>query len=67
MTFTTDVDADVVALEANGMTVEAKSILPEGTTLWAYCKGAAGPRIELVSRAMEPFISHWFATADAST
>jgi hypothetical protein len=33
MTFTTDVDADVVALEANGMTVEAKSILPEGTTL----------------------------------
>jgi len=67
MTFTTDVDADVVALEANGMTVEAKSILPEGTTLWAYCKGATGPRIELVSRAMEPFISHWFATADAST
>ena len=54
MTFTTDVDADVVALEANGMTVEAKSILPEGTTLWTYCKGATGPRIELVSRAMEP-------------
>ncbi len=66
MTFTTDVDADVVALEANGMTVEAKSIRPEGTTLWTYCKGATGPRIELVSRAMEPFIAHWFATADAS-
>jgi lactoylglutathione lyase len=62
-----DVDADVVALEANGMTVEVKSLLPEGTTLWAYCKGATGPRIELVSRAMEPFIAHWFATADAST
>ena len=42
-------------LEANGMVLEVKSLLPEGTTLWAYCKGATGPRIELVSRAMEPF------------
>jgi lactoylglutathione lyase len=54
----------MAALEANGMVVEVKSLLPEGTTLWAYFKGAAGPRVELVSRAMEPFIAHWFATAD---
>ena len=59
-----DVDADVAKLEANGMVLEVKSLLPEGSTLWAYCKGATGPRIELVSRAMEPFIAQWFATAD---
>jgi lactoylglutathione lyase len=59
-----DVDADVATLEANGMELEVKSLLPEGSTLWAYCKGGTGPRIELVSRAMEPFIAQWFATAE---
>jgi len=62
-----DVDADLAMLEANGMELEVKSLLPDGATLWAYCKGATGPRIELVSRAMEPFIAQWFATADAGT
>lgn len=62
-----DVDADVAKLEANGMVLEVKSLLLEGTTLWAYCKGATGPRIELVSRAMEPFLARWFATADGGS
>jgi hypothetical protein len=33
-----------------------------GTTLWAYCKAEAGPRVELVNRLIEPVMSEWFAT-----
>jgi catechol 2,3-dioxygenase-like lactoylglutathione lyase family enzyme len=62
-----DVESDLAALESTGMQCEVKSFNPDGsgTLLWAYCKGAAGPRIELVSRAMEPFIKVWFASADS--
>ncbi|MFL6084291.1 MAG: hypothetical protein ACJ74F_14025 [Mycobacterium sp.] len=47
------------------MTFEVKSYNPDGsgTLLWAYAKAATGPRIELVSRAMEPFIAYWWSTA----
>ena len=62
-----DVESDLAALEANGMRYEVKSYNPDGsgTLLWAYCKGPAGPRIELVSRAMAPFIEHWWSTASS--
>jgi hypothetical protein len=62
-----DVESDLDSLEANGMRYEVKSYNPDGsgTLLWAYCKGATGPRIELVSRAMEPFIEYWWSTAGA--
>lgn len=61
-----DVESDLAALEANGMRYEVKSYNPDGsgTLLWAYCMGSTGPRIELVSRAMEPFIEYWWSTAD---
>jgi catechol 2,3-dioxygenase-like lactoylglutathione lyase family enzyme len=61
-----DVESDLATLEANGMQCEVKSYNPDGsgTLLWAYCKGVAGPRIELVSRAMEPFIEYWWSTVD---
>ncbi len=60
-----NVESDLATLEANGMRYEVKAFNPDGsgTLLWAYCKAPAGPRIELVSRAMKPFIEHWFATA----
>lgn len=63
-----DVEADVVALESNGLTVEVKSYNPDGsgTLLWAYLKGTTGPRIELVSRSMEPFIAYWWESANAA-
>ncbi len=50
------------------MDLEVKSYNPDGsgTLLWAYAKGQTGPRIELVSRAMEPFISYWWSSAAAS-
>jgi lactoylglutathione lyase len=60
------VASDLATLEASGMRCEVKSYNPDGsgTLLWVYCKGPAGPRIELVSRAMKPFIEYWFASAD---
>jgi lactoylglutathione lyase len=63
-----DVESDLATLESNGMRYEAKSYNPDGsgTLLWAYCKRPAGPRIELVSRAMEPFIEYWWSTADSA-
>ena len=64
-----DVESDLATLEATGMRCEVKAFNPDGsgTVLWAYCKGQTGPRIELVSRAMEPFIAYWFATADPAS
>jgi hypothetical protein len=56
------VDEDVAALAALGGEVEARSLLPDGTSLWAYCRSGIGPRIEFVSRALEPIMSAWFAT-----
>jgi catechol 2,3-dioxygenase-like lactoylglutathione lyase family enzyme len=60
-----DVESDLATLEASGMRYEVKAFNPDGsgTLLWAYSKGRTAPRIELVSRAMEPFIAYWFATA----
>ena len=57
-----DVSADVAALAAKGMPAEATASVPDGSALWAYCKGASGPRIELVSRTLEPILREWFAT-----
>jgi lactoylglutathione lyase len=61
-----DVESDFARMEANGMRCEVKSYNPDGsgTLLWAYCKGPTGPRIELVGRGMQPFIEHWWSTAD---
>ena len=60
-----DVESDLATLESNGLAVEVKSYNPDGsgTLLWAYAKGPVGPRIELVSRNMEPFIAYWWSTA----
>ena len=64
-----DVESDLATLESNGMTFEVKSYNPDGsgTLLWAYANSAAGRRIELVSRAMEPFIAQWWESANNTT
>ena len=60
-----DVESDLATLEFNGMTCEVKSYNPDGsgTLLWAYAKSPTGPRIELVSRNMAPFIALWWESA----
>jgi hypothetical protein len=55
-----DVDGDVATLAANGVQLEAWSLLPNGSSLWAYCRAASGTRVELVSRVLEPAMSAWW-------
>lgn len=57
-----DVDRDVTTLVNSGMEVEVKAPNPDGTALWAYCKGSRGPRIELVSSTMRDILLEWFTT-----
>jgi catechol 2,3-dioxygenase-like lactoylglutathione lyase family enzyme len=57
-----DVDGDVETLVATGLEVEAKAPLPDGSALWAYCKAAAGTRVEVVSSLIKPIMTHWFET-----
>ena len=57
-----EVDRDVATLVANGVQLEARSLMPDGSSLWAYCRAASGPRIEFVSRVLEPVMSEWWAT-----
>ncbi len=61
-----DVDADMASLVDRGLTVEARAPSPEGSTLWAYCNGGGdtGPRIELVSRAIQPVLQGLFVPQD---
>jgi lactoylglutathione lyase len=58
-----DVSADGAALAARGLRLEVTAPAPDGSALWAYYKGASGPRIELVSRMLEPMLREWFTGA----
>ncbi len=64
-----DVESDLTTLEFSGMSIEVKSFNPDGsgTLLWAYAIGTTGPRVELVSRSMQPFIAYWWDSANAAT
>jgi catechol 2,3-dioxygenase-like lactoylglutathione lyase family enzyme len=57
-----DVGQDLATLTVAGLAVEACGRDPSGSLVWAYCKGSAGPRIELVTRALEPILTRLFAT-----
>jgi catechol 2,3-dioxygenase-like lactoylglutathione lyase family enzyme len=55
--WSSDMDEDIAALGAAGLPVEAAGRNPDGSLTWAYCRGSAGPRIELVTRSLEPLLS----------
>jgi len=58
-----DVSADGAALTARGLRLEVTAPAPDGSALWAYYKGTGGPRVELVSRTLEPLLRKWFTGA----
>jgi hypothetical protein len=61
-----DVAADAVHLAERGHVAEATGVRPDGTAVWAYHKSASGPRIELVSRLIQPGLEqYWAAGSDA--
>ncbi len=53
-----DVAADAAKLESSGLAHEASGVGPGGQAMWAYHRGSSGPRIELVSRALEPMLAN---------
>lgn len=57
-----DVAADAAALEARGFAREAAGEGEDGVPYWTYHRTATGPRIELVSRTMQPVMEQYFAT-----
>jgi hypothetical protein len=57
-----DVDADVAHLVAAGMSLDVTGLLPDGSSMWAYCSGAGRTRTELVSRALQPSLTAWFTS-----
>jgi hypothetical protein len=55
--WSSDMDGDIAALGAAGLPLEAAGRNPDGSRSWAYCRGATGPRVELVNRSLEPLLS----------
>ena len=58
-----DLAADSSLLEQRGYPLEAAGARDDGTAIWAYHRGAVGPRIELVSRDLLPFMEQWWSPA----
>ena len=56
-----DVAADAVQLAERGHVAEATGVRPDGTPVWAYHKSPSGPRIELVSRQIQPGLEQYWA------
>ena len=56
-----DLDADVAALEAAGYAVEARDRRPDGGSSWVYLARAGGPRVELVSRELQPALEGYWS------
>ncbi|MGH3370520.1 MAG: VOC family protein [Nocardioidaceae bacterium] len=52
-----DVGADGADLERGGYEREAAGMDDDGNLRWSFHGSAAGPRVELVSRTMEPLIA----------
>ncbi len=48
-----DVTTDAAQLEARGFLHEASGLGPDGVPMWGYYRSPTGPRVELVSRALQ--------------
>ena len=60
-----DLAADTVHLAGRGYAAEATGARPDGSPVWAYHKSPHGPRIELVSRQLEPGLEQYWASGPA--
>jgi hypothetical protein len=57
-----DVTADGRTLETHGFAEEARGVLPDGSTIWAYFRSERGLRIELVSRHLQAGLEQYWAS-----
>ena len=51
-----DFDGDAADLERRGYVREAAAVAPDGRPMFAFYRGATGPRIELVPTGSRPFL-----------
>jgi Glyoxalase/Bleomycin resistance protein/Dioxygenase superfamily len=56
-----DLTSDSSLLQERGYALEAAGARDDGTAIWAYHRGAVGPRIELVSRELLPLMEQWWS------
>jgi hypothetical protein len=56
-----DVVADSARLTREGFKVEAIGAQPDGSPYWAYHRADHGPRIEIISRALEPTLEQFWS------
>jgi hypothetical protein len=61
-----DVTADSVALVQRGFMAEAVGTRPDGTMSWAYHRSASGPRVELVTRMVQPALEQYWMAGTSS-
>lgn len=57
-----DIAVDGGRLETSGYAEEARGILPDGATIWAYYRSPRGLRIELVSRQLQAGLEQYWAS-----
>jgi hypothetical protein len=58
-----DLAGDAARLVARGYEEEATGVRPDGAPVWSYHRSARGPRIELVSRDLQPGLTQYWASA----
>jgi hypothetical protein len=59
-----EVAADSVRLAERGHSLEASDARPDGVPLWTFHRSPNGPRIELVSRRLQPGLEQYWASGD---
>ncbi|GAB2960832.1 VOC family protein [Streptomyces pseudoechinosporeus] len=57
-----DVADDSAELSRRGFVMEAVGRRPDGTPYWAYHRSGTGPRIELVTRELQPVLEQFWTT-----
>lgn len=62
-----DVAADSAELAERGHVIEAKGVRRGGTAIWTYHRAPSGPRIELVSRELEPLLEGYWGSGSSGT
>ncbi|MET0727273.1 MAG: VOC family protein [Acidimicrobiales bacterium] len=62
-----DIEAESAALARQGWVAEVVGKRPTGEVYWAYHRHGNGPRVELVTRALQPTLEQYFATGKVPT
>jgi hypothetical protein len=62
-----DVAEDSAELARHGYETEAVGRRPDGTPYWAFHRGGTGPRVELVSRELQPLLEQFWANGGTAS